>query len=92
MYEVFNQTPKEIIVTYIVFIAACAVTFPIINLIETAATSFRDRRKGVEQMNTGGLMAYAFGYFLGNPDVMAALITWTIIVTLSLTIFEFRKK
>ena len=48
MYEVFNQTPKEIIVTYIVFIAACAVTFPIINLIETAATSFRDRRKGVE--------------------------------------------
>lgn len=43
-------------------------------------------------MNTGGLMAYAFGYFLGNPDVMTALITWAILVTLSLTIFEFSKK
>lgn len=48
MYEVFNQAPKEIIVTYIVFIAACAVTFPIFNLIVTAATSFRDRKRGVE--------------------------------------------
>jgi hypothetical protein len=39
-------------------------------------------------MEIGGLMAHAFKVFLGNPDVMAALITWAIFTTLTLTIFE----
>ncbi|MGG0718382.1 hypothetical protein ABE096_12430 [Robertmurraya massiliosenegalensis] len=43
-------------------------------------------------MEIGGLMAYAFSYFLGNPDIMTALITWAILVTLSLTVIEFRRK
>ena len=29
-------------------------------------------------MDVGGLMAEAFKTFLGNPDVMASLITWAI--------------
>lgn len=48
MYDVFNQTPKDIIFTYIVFFAACAITFPIFSLIVTAATAWRDKRKGVD--------------------------------------------
>lgn len=49
MYEVFEQTPKDIIYTYIVFMAACAVTFPIINLVMNAATNWRDKTgKGAE--------------------------------------------
>lgn len=39
-------------------------------------------------MEIGGLMAYAFGIFLGNPDIMGALLTWAIIVTLTLTTIE----
>lgn len=45
MYEVFEQTPKEIILTYVVFFAACAITFPIVRLIVTGATSWRDRKR-----------------------------------------------
>lgn len=37
MYEIVSQSPKEVIVTYIVFLAACFVTYPIIRLITTAA-------------------------------------------------------
>lgn len=48
MYDVFNQTPKDIILTYIVFFAACAITFPVVRLIVTAATLWRNRRKGVD--------------------------------------------
>ncbi|MBU8733702.1 MULTISPECIES: hypothetical protein [Cytobacillus] len=43
-------------------------------------------------MEIGGLMAYAFKVFLGNPDIMAALITWGIIVTLALTVIESFKE
>lgn len=39
-------------------------------------------------MAIGGLMAYAFQVFLGNPDIMATLITWAIILTLALTVIE----
>jgi hypothetical protein len=43
-------------------------------------------------MAIGGLMAYAFKVFLGNPDVMASLITWGVIVTLALTVIEVFKE
>jgi hypothetical protein len=39
-------------------------------------------------MEIGGLMAYAFKVFLGNPDIMATLITWAILLTLALTVIE----
>ncbi|MBH0176234.1 hypothetical protein IHV09_22005 [Fictibacillus sp. 23RED33] len=43
-------------------------------------------------MEIGGLMAYAFKVFLGNPDIMAALITWAVLVTLALTVIEIFKE
>jgi len=42
-------------------------------------------------MEIGGLMAYAFKVFLGNPDIMASLITWTVLITLFFSILEFNK-
>jgi hypothetical protein len=43
-------------------------------------------------MAIGGLMAYAFKVFLGNPDIMAALITWAVLIALGLTIIEIFKE
>ena len=43
-------------------------------------------------MEIGGLMAYAFKILLGNPDIMAALITWAILTTLALTVIESFKE
>jgi hypothetical protein len=43
-------------------------------------------------MEIGGLMAYAFKVFLGNPDIMVSLITWTVLVTLFITVLEVNKK
>lgn len=43
-------------------------------------------------MEIGGLMAFAFKVFLGNPDIMAALITWAILTTLVLTVIEIFKE
>jgi len=43
-------------------------------------------------MEIGGLMAHAFKVFLGNPDIMAALITWAILSTLALTVIEIFKE
>ena len=43
-------------------------------------------------MEIGGLMAYAFKVFLGNPDIMASLITWAVLITLGLTIIEVFKE
>ncbi|MBQ6448874.1 hypothetical protein KGR20_09545 [Cytobacillus oceanisediminis] len=43
-------------------------------------------------MEIGGLMAFAFKVFLGNPDIMISLITWTVLTTLFLTILEINKK
>lgn len=43
-------------------------------------------------MEIGGLMAYAFKVFLGNPDIMVSLITWTVLITLFLTVLEVNKK
>lgn len=43
-------------------------------------------------MAIGGLMAYAFLAFLGNPDIMAALITWAVLTTLVLTVIEVFKQ
>lgn len=37
MFEVVSQTPKEIIVTYIVILTACCITYPLIRLIIKAA-------------------------------------------------------
>lgn len=37
MYEIVSQSPKEIIVIYVVFMAASFVTYPLVNLITTAA-------------------------------------------------------
>jgi hypothetical protein len=45
MYEIVNATPQEVLTTYILFIAACVVTYPIIRLIITAVT------KGVSRWN-----------------------------------------
>ncbi|WP_203557690.1 hypothetical protein [Bacillus sp. B15-48] len=42
-------------------------------------------------MEIGGLMAYAFAAFLGNPDIMGGLLTWSVIVTLTLTMLEILK-
>lgn len=43
MYEIVSQTPKEIVFTYIIFMAACFVTYPIVRLIATAAEKGFDR-------------------------------------------------
>jgi len=43
-------------------------------------------------MEIGGLMAYAFKVFLGNPDIMVSLITWTVLTTLFFTVLEINKK
>ena len=37
MYEVVTQTPKQIITIYVLFMAACIVTYPLVSLITTAA-------------------------------------------------------
>lgn len=42
-------------------------------------------------MEVGGLMGEAFKAFLGNPDVMAALLTFCVVVTILLTIIEVFK-
>lgn len=42
-------------------------------------------------MEIGGLMAEAFKIFIGNPDIMAVLITFAIALTLSLTVVEIFK-
>lgn len=36
MYDLVDQTPKVIIITYVVIMAACFLTYPIVNLILTA--------------------------------------------------------
>lgn len=43
-------------------------------------------------MNTGGLIAQAFKMFMGNPDIMAILITFTVFITLLLSIVEIFNK
>lgn len=42
-------------------------------------------------MEIGGLMAFAFKVLLGNPDIMAALFTWAVLITLVLTVIEVNK-
>jgi hypothetical protein len=37
MYEVVSQTPKEVFFLYIVFMAACFITYPIIRVVTVAA-------------------------------------------------------
>ncbi|WP_176466660.1 hypothetical protein [Terribacillus saccharophilus] len=39
-------------------------------------------------MEVGGLMGQAFKALLANPDIMAALITWAIFITLLLTVIQ----
>jgi len=48
-------------------------------------------KSGCEQMEIGGIMAFVFKVFLGNPTIMVTLITWTILVTLFLSIKEYNK-
>jgi len=43
-------------------------------------------------MEIGGLMAYAFQVVLGNPDVMASLLTWAIFITLVLIVKQSYKE
>lgn len=42
-------------------------------------------------MEVGGLMAHVFRIFLGNPDIMAILLTWSVFLTLVLTVSEIQK-
>lgn len=42
-------------------------------------------------MEIGGLMAHAIRLFLGNPDIMAFLLTWGIFLTLALIVLEVNK-
>lgn len=42
-------------------------------------------------MEIGGLMAEVFRIFLGNPDIMAFVLTWTVFFTLVLVVFEVQK-
>lgn len=46
---------------------------------------------GVEQMEIGGLMSHVFRIFLGNPDVMATILTFSVFLTLALTVSEIQK-
>lgn len=39
-------------------------------------------------MEIGGLMAYAFKIFLGNPDIVLTLTVWTILVSLVTTVLK----
>jgi hypothetical protein len=39
-------------------------------------------------MEIGGLVAFAYKIFLGNPDVMSALLGWAAVVTLVLVGFR----
>lgn len=48
MYEIVSQTPKEIVFTYIMFMSACFVTYPIVSLITTAANKINGSSKGAE--------------------------------------------
>ena len=43
-------------------------------------------------MEVGGLMAYVFKIFLGNPTIMTVLITWAVFISLLLTVIETTKK
>jgi len=45
MYEIVDYTTKEIILIYIVFLSACLLTYPIINLIINAVGRGADRWK-----------------------------------------------
>lgn len=42
-------------------------------------------------MEIGGLMAHVFRIFLGNPDIMSVILTWTVFLTLILTVSEIQK-
>lgn len=39
-------------------------------------------------MEIGGLMAYAFKVFLGNPDILLSLTVWTLLTTLVVNIMR----
>lgn len=39
-------------------------------------------------MEIGGLMAYAFGAFLGNADIMFALLGWAFVVAILFIVLE----
>lgn len=39
-------------------------------------------------MEIGGLMAEAFKIFFGNPDIMGALLTFIVFISLLLTIIQ----
>lgn len=42
-------------------------------------------------MEIGGLMSHVFRIFLGNPDVMATILTFSVFLTLALTVSEIQK-
>jgi hypothetical protein len=41
MFELVQSTPKEVFITYIVVLSACALTYPGVKLIATAITEGR---------------------------------------------------
>ncbi|WP_275411289.1 hypothetical protein [Bacillus sp. B15-48] len=41
MYEIIDETTKNIVTIYIIFLAACLVTYPLIRLIVTAAGALK---------------------------------------------------
>lgn len=45
MYEIVNATPAEVLTTYILFLGACIVTYPVFRLIVAAI------EKGVNRWN-----------------------------------------
>lgn len=43
-------------------------------------------------MEIGGLMAEAFKAFIGNPDIMAVLLSFSVAITIILTVIEIHHK
>lgn len=39
-------------------------------------------------MEIGGLMAYAFKIFLGNPDIILTLVSWAVFVGLTFIVIR----
>jgi len=46
----------------------------------------------MEVVGLGGLVAKAFGLFLGNPDVMVTLIGWGMFCTIILTVLDLARR
>jgi len=43
MYDIVGYTPKDIVIGYVIFLSACAVTYPIVNLLITTVSKGANR-------------------------------------------------